>query len=484
MSDMKSGRSISYRDMLYRALIFVCSVAVITYFLPRDSKFNYQFDIDKPWKYGQLIATFDFPIYKSEEVVKREQDSLFSRFQPYYSLNEQVVKEVVAQLRSDYSQRLRAILPSADYLRHIERRLAEVYRAGILPTETLARLRADSIAAIRIIHDKTAVQRPLAQLYSVKEAYHYLLYADSLHYRPHVLKQCALNEYLYPNLTYDEQRTATARDELLGSYSWANGLVLSGQKIIDRGEIVTPQTYNILESLRRESIQRSETFGQKRLIWGGQLLYVSLFVLCFMLYLDIFRPHYFRRRRSLLLLFALIIAFSVVTSVMVSNHLLHVFILPYAMLPVILRVFLDSRTAFMAHVMTILICSICLRYPHEFILLQTLAGMVAIFSLRELSQRSQLIHTAALVIVVYALLPRGALQHQHPPAAPHVGDGSRHLPALHADGQPGGRGGQPHRGQQPAGAYRCPLPRHRQDGESRLLHRKPVGSQSAQEPQL
>lgn len=191
--------------MLYKALIFVCSVAVITYFLPRDSKFNYQFDIDKPWKYGQLMATFDFPIYKSDEVVKREQDSLFSRFQPYYSLDEQVAKDVLAHLRGDYPQRLRAILPSADYLRHIERKLSEVYRAGILPTETLSRLRTDSIAAIRIVHDKMAVQRPLAELYSVKEAYHYLLYADSARYNPYILKQCALNEYLYPNLIYDEQ---------------------------------------------------------------------------------------------------------------------------------------------------------------------------------------------------------------------------------------------------------------------------------------
>ena len=404
MSDMKPGKSILNRDLLYKALIFIVSVAFITYFLPRDSKFNYQFDIDKPWKYGQLMATFDFPIYKSEEVVKREQDSLLRRFQPYYSLDKQVEKDVLGRLRNDFPQRLRAILPSSDYLRHIERKLSEVYRAGILPTETLTKLRTDSIAAIRIVSDKMASQQPLSHLYSVKEAYHYLLYADTLHYSPYILKQCALNEYLYPNLIYDEQRTATARDEMLGSYSWANGLVLSGQKIIDRGEIVTPETYNILESLRRESIERSEGLGQKRLVLGGQLLFVSLYILCFMLYLDIFRPQYYRRRRSLLLLFAIIIAFSVITSLMVANHVLNVYILPYAMLPIILRVFLDSRTAFMATVVTVLLCSICLRYPHEFILLQTLAGMMAIFSLRELSQRSQLIHTAALVILTYVLL--------------------------------------------------------------------------------
>ena len=87
-----------------------------------------------------------------------------------------------------------------------------------------------------------------------------------------------------------------------------------------------------------------------------------------------------------------------------SHNILSVYILPYAMLPIILRVFLDSRTAFMAHTITILICSICLRYPHEFILLQVAAGLVAIYSLRELSQRSQLFRSAILVILTYAAM--------------------------------------------------------------------------------
>ena len=207
---------------------------------------------------------------------------------------------------------------------------------------------------------------------------------------------------LFPNLTYDEQRTETAKKEMLDNYSWANGIVLSGQKIIDRGEIVSQETYNILESLRKESIKRSESIGQKRLMLAGQVLFVSIFMLCFMLYLDLFRKDYYKRKGSLSLLFALIMFYCVVTAIMVANNIFNVYIIPYAMLPVIIRVFLDSRTAFIAQVTTILICSICLRYPHEFILLQLSAGLVAIFSLRELSQRSQLFRTAYLVILTYA----------------------------------------------------------------------------------
>ena len=402
MTYFKTKREFSLRDLLYRALIFIGTVGFIVYFMPRDGKFNYQFDIDKPWKYGQLMATFDFPIYKSDDVVNREQDSILASFQPYFQLDKQVEKSALNKLKSDYQSHLRGLLPSIDYIRHIEKELSKVYRSGIVTTEELAQLHQDSTAAIMVVNDKLANRQDIAQIYSVKDAYNYLLTADTLHYRPDILQRCSLNEYLFPNLTYDEQRTETAKKEMLDNYSWANGIVLSGQKIIDRGEIINQETYNVLESLRKESIKRSDSIGQKRLMLAGQILYVSLFIGCFMLYLDLFRKDYYKRRGSLALLFALIMFYSILTAVMVANNIFNIYIIPYAMLPVIVRVFLDSRTAFIAQVTTILLCSICLRYPHEFILLQLAAGLVAIFSLRELSQRSQLFRTALLVILTYA----------------------------------------------------------------------------------
>jgi len=404
MNKSKTQKGFSYRDLLYKALIFIGTVAIIVYFLPRDGKFNYQFDIDKPWKYGQLMATFNFPIYKDDAVVKHEQDSILASFQPYYQLDKSVEKTVLSKLKADYHSHLLDIVPSSDYMRYLEKRLSEIYEAGILSTEERSKLQKDSTAAIMVIDDKLANQRVTEQLFSVKDAYTYLLMADTAHYSPYILRQCSLNEYLYPNLTYDEQRTETAKKEALDNYAWANGIVQSGQKIIDRGEIVDQETYNILESLRKESIQRSESIGQKRLILTGQILFVSIFMLCFMLYLDLFRKDYYERKGSLSLLFTLIMFYCVVTALMVANNIYNVYIIPYAMLPIIIRVFLDSRTAFLTQVVTILICSICLRYPHEFILLQLAAGMVAIFSLRELSQRSQLFRTAILVTLTYAAL--------------------------------------------------------------------------------
>lgn len=402
MEHMKKKKRFSRRDLLYKALLFVSTVALIVYFLPRDGKFNYQFDINKPWKYGQLIATFDFPIYKDEAVVKREQDSLMAFFQPYYQLNKKTEKDAIAKLKENYHTNLKGILPSIDYLRYIERTLKEIYGAGIVSTEDIRQLHKDSTLAIMVIDDKLANSKPTENIFTVKKAYERLLTADSIHFNREILRQCALNDYITPNLTFDQQRTQASKEEMLNNYSWANGLVVSGQKIIDRGEIISLETYNILESLRKESIKRSESIGQSRLILGGQILFVGMLMLCFMLYLDLFRKDYFQRKGTLSLLFILIVFYSVVTAFMVTHNLFNVYIIPYAMLPIIIRVFLDSRTAFITHVITILICSISLRFPHEFILTQLAAGMVAIFSLRELSQRSQLFRTALLVILTYA----------------------------------------------------------------------------------
>ena len=404
MEHMKKKKRFSRRDLLYKSLLFIVTVTLIVYFLPRDGKFNYQFDINKPWKYGQLIATFDFPIYKDDAVVNREQDSLLASFQPYYLLDKQIEKDAISKLKENYHTHLKGILPSVDYLRYIERTLKEIYGAGIVSTENIQKLHKDSTSAIMIIDDKLANSKPTDNIYTVKKAYEYLLSADTTHFNREILRQCSLNEYITPNLTFDQQRTQTAKEEMLNNYSWANGLVVSGQKIIDRGEIISPETYNILESLRKESIKRSESIDQSRLILAGQILFVGMLMLCFMLYLDLFRKDYYERKGSLSLLFALIVLFPVIASVMVSQSLSSIYIVPFAMIPIIVRIFLDSRTAFMAHVTIILLCSITLRFPHEFILLQVVAGMVSIYSLRELSQRSQLLRTALVVFASYALL--------------------------------------------------------------------------------
>lgn len=404
MRSFKTSQRFSYKNLIYKSLIFIATVSVIVYFLPNEGKFNYQFDINKPWKYGLLQASFDFPIYKNDIQVQKEQDSILADYQPYFQIDKEAEKNVLSKLREDYNKTLRHSLPGTDYVRYIERTLKALYEDGIIAGNDLKRMEEDSIIAIRLVDKNVATSRFIDQLYTVKEAYEYLLNADTTHYKKKILQQCNLNDYITPNLVYDEEKSEAAQKDLLSNISWANGFVLNGQKIIDRGEIVDEQTYNILESLRKEWEKRSDSVQEKRLTLAGQILYVGIFLFCFMAYLELFRADYYERKGTLTLLFALIVFFPVLSSIMVEQNLSSIYVVPFAMIPIIVRVFLDSRTAFMAHVTIILLCSITLRFPHEFILLQVVAGMVAIYSLRELSQRSQLLRTALVVFISYALL--------------------------------------------------------------------------------
>lgn len=404
MKSFQTERQFSYKKFFYKCGIFLAAVAIIVYFLPREGQFNYQFDINKPWKYGLLQASFDFPIYKGEDEVQREQDSIMRSYHPYFQLSETMGERIISQFKEDYNRKLRQIIPDPTYPHYIEQKLKEIYRKGIMPVEQLACLHKDSILSIQIVYQNTSILQSISEIYSTKRAYEALVNSDTVHFSKTLLQRCNLNNYLTVNLIYDANKSETAKKDLLSGVSFAKGFVMNGQKIIDRGEIINQQTYNILKSLQREWDKRNETTTEKRLTLFGQILFVSILIGCFMIYLALFRRDYYDKKGSLSILFFLIIFFPVISSLMVSHPFMSVYIVPFTMLPMIVRIFLDSRTAFMAHILSILLCSICLRTPHEFILLQTIAGMASIYSLRELSQRSQLLRSALIVVVAYSVL--------------------------------------------------------------------------------
>ena len=405
MKTLNGKRPFSYKDLLYKTLIFIATVSIIVYFLPKEGKFNYdEFDINTPWKYGLLQASFDFPIYKNEQQVQKEQDSILATYQPYFHLDKEIGKSMQKKLREDYNKNLRQVLPVTNYIRYIERTLEEIYSQGILSAEDAALIAQDSIRKIQLIDKNLGTEKSTEKLYTIKKAYEHLMDVDTAYYDKRILQLCNLDNYLTPNIVYDKEKSESTKRDLLSKVSWSSGYVLNGQKIIDRGEIINEETYNILLSLRKEWEDRSKSTKETRMTALGQTLFVSLFVLFFMIYLELFRKKYYERKGTLTLLFALVVFFPVILSIMVAQNIGSVYVIPFAMIPIIVGVFLDSRTAFVAHIIIILLSSITLRYPYEFIVLQMGAGMAAIYSLRELSQRSQLLRTAVIVFACYALL--------------------------------------------------------------------------------
>ena len=401
MSIFNLKTDITWRDFLIRVGLIIVTVGLIVWSLPSDTNNTFKVEKGKPWNYADLRAPFDFPILKTEEAVKEERDSLLKQYEPYFNLNKTVEATQIRQFVKDYNQGIPGI--SNDYISIIANRLHDIYHKGVMSTTDYAIVNKDTTRMIRIVSGKTAVSERISKVYSTVSAYEQLFLDPELDSHREILQKCNLNDYIAPNLSYDKERSEASLSDLNNSIPLASGLCQRGQKIIDRGDIVDNNTYNILTSYQKELERRDKNDQQISVTIMGQILYVTILVICLMIYLTLFRNDYFEKIRSIAMLFTLVILFSVISSVMVSNNVLHVYIIPFAMVPIFIRVFMDSRTAFMTHVIIILICASALVRPLEFVAVETVAGLVAIFALRELSSRSQLFWTAVLVTLSASL---------------------------------------------------------------------------------
>lgn len=401
MSSFNIKNDLQWRDILTRIGLVLVTTAIIVWLMPRNSTTNFKIERGKPWVYTELSAPFDFPIYKSDDVVKAERDSMMRQYEPYFIMNSEIAGKHIRQFYKDYNKGIPGL--TDDYLSIVANRLRELYGKGIMNNTDFTRLHQDSSRMIRIINGKDAASAAISNLYSVASAYEQIFQDESLAKHKDILQKCNLNDYISSNLTYDKERSEASLNELRNSIALASGIVQRGQKIVDRGDIVDKKTYNILMSYKKETERREEGKKGLSLVIMGQVLYVMILISCFTIYLTLFRKDYFEKGRSTAMLYSLIVLFTVIASLMVEHNVLHVYIVPFAMVPIFIRVFMDSRTAFMAHFTMITICACILQHPLEFICVETVAGLTAIFSLRELSSRSQLFWTAVFVTFASAL---------------------------------------------------------------------------------
>ena len=347
--------------------------------------------------YGSGIAKFDFPIYKTDEAIKHEQDSLLKHFQPYYSLNPLIEKKQVERFLHDYEQGING-LPK-EYVGIVARQMQEIYQMGIINTNEYNNIFKDSTSMIRFVSGKNAKSLKVSSFYSTIAAYEHIFANEKLAAQRAILSRCNLNNYIEANIVYDKEKSDAEKNDLLSSIPLASGMVMSGQKIIDRGEIVNDYTCRVLNSFDKEMKRRSSTQDEIMTTFIGQILFVLILVMMFTSYLTLFRKDYFEKPRSITMLYTMITLFPILVSMMMKHNFFSVYIIPFAMAAIFVRVFMDSRTAFITHVTMILICAAAVKYQYEFIIVQLASGLVAIYSLRELSKRSQIFITAILVTI-------------------------------------------------------------------------------------
>lgn len=381
-------------------------VLLLVYFLPRETKFGYEYEQGRPWRYNSLIATFDFPVYKTPDEVKAERDSALSQFQPFYTEDVQIAQRQITAFETAWRAGRFGDVP-AHCLNHVDKMLRGVYEAGMVPSADLSQMAKERTPGVRVVEGTEAVTRPITELYSTRSAYEYIVYADTINFPRELLARCNINEYLSPNLSIDSAKTSAVLEDLLAAVSPASGMVQSGQRIIDRGEIISAEQYKILQSFERETVRRNDPSKGMWQVVTGQVIFVLCVIVAFVFYLRLFRREYLRSPHSILLLSSLIAIFPLITYAMVDQKFLNVYMVPYAMVPIFVRIFMDSRTAFMTMVCSVILSSLALHSNYEFVVVQFMSGMTAIYALRDLTERSQLLRVALAVFVTSSAIMLG-----------------------------------------------------------------------------
>ncbi len=389
----------SNRNLLI--ILSVISVILTIYSMPASHKEKYSYTVGKPWTYNVLIAPFSFSIEKGDDMWEDEADSVRASFAPYFSRTAGVGENALAQFDRYYADSLSKVVWDNSY-QALRSRLEKVYRDGIISTDDEEILAGKEL--FRTYEGNTSSFVQTSSVRSVRDAYRYVTDADVYVNERYILLEHNLENFIQPNLQYDPSRSESDLAAQLNGISHFRGMVVADQKIIDQGEIVDEEKSLIIKSYLDIVNERTSSKRFQLLTWSGRALFVVICFLVLFVYLSLYRIDDIESRSILYFLLGSITLFTVCVGFYSQYSNWSIFLFPCSMLAIMLRIFLDSRTAFTGYLVFVLTTSLTISMPYEYVLLQLIAGLTGIYSLKELSQRSQILLTCLLIFVSYSLV--------------------------------------------------------------------------------
>lgn len=393
------------RLSIIRTALLIGAAAIIVALLPRADRTSFTYELNQPWKYPLLTAPFDMPILRDSMTVRMLRDSIDRHFTPFVRTDVSITRDNLAMFRMS----LHGHVPPA-----VEKKLfdalAEVYSGGIMTARLSDQLERLGLNEVRTTQNdnnpNSAASIPRSSMFTPAAAYSRV---DSVfraidpaptdaHQRA---VAAALKTAVNPNIVIDTAADAKFRNQEYLNVSAAQGIIKQGQRIVDRGEIITPQIYSNLRTYEDLQMQASADTRTRGYFSLGQALYVLALLAGMYVWLFTYRPRFFRSARNMIFIMTFVTLFTILTVLLFENVAYGIYIVPFAAVPVMLLVFFDSRTAICGLVTTVLLCTLVATYQFQFIFMELAAGLSATFSIHQLSRRSQLLRTAFVVFVVY-----------------------------------------------------------------------------------
>jgi len=388
--------------LFYLLMVFVAEIGLIFFIFPGESRFKYEFQKGSPWRHETLIAPFNFAILKTDAEIKSENDSLLATYTPYFTLDTLVEASKV----KDFSASLSKLTDANPAFRSIKsistfpQILQNIYDSGILPQSISTYNELNGKSEIRQIRGNKAIKIPIKKIHSIKSAY--LELNDTIRkltgkYHQELIQKINLSDFVAENLNFDEQLNRDEKKQLLDGLSSTKGMVQAGERIIFQGDLVSSEKHIILESLKKTYETKRGDNIEYFLVIAGRIVVISALIALMFLYLIFYRRELFDHKRKLTFIFMMIVIIVFMAALATKIDAISIYMVPVAILPILIRIFFDSRTAIFALMVTTMLIGYFAPNSYEFIILQIFAGIVAVFSLNKLHKRSHIVFSALWV---------------------------------------------------------------------------------------
>lgn len=399
------------KKLWQRIFLAFAFLVVIVYFYPHHHSSHYKYEQGRPWNYAKLIAPFDVPVHPDSASVSQSLDSLQSSFVPIFmrvTVNvDSIVNVAIKRMNSLQAPNTLPQITAASDTRQkfygsLRSYLTQSYQKGVISDTLPSFLEGYSANKMRMLDGKVLHEVSTKQFVRVTAMVQRIDSMAASNNCSRLLQNSGLQAMLTPSIVFDEDenRRILANEKALITID--RGVIQRGQTIIDKGAIVTPQDYTNLRTYEQMlQTQLNESQRNDFLMLCGQILYVALILAAFLGYLYFYEPKIWNNYKAVLFLLTLNSIFFLLAAIIEAYLPGGIYLLPMAIVPILVFVFFDARVALWTSIIGMLLCGAITAFPLEFVLLQFVAAAAAVFSLRDLTQRSQLLRTSLFVGLAY-----------------------------------------------------------------------------------
>lgn len=390
--------------LVYKVLLFIVTTFLIVYLFPKSGKFKYDFEKGKPWQSETLYAPFDFAIQKTSEELALEKEEIEKTATKYFSIDTTIKSNVLKAYNENFNNSFPDyIYTSKDEIKKFGLTLLQkLYEYGITNEDELN----ENKSVVVILKDRVEVSKTdFSNIYKqsqVKPKIDEELKKQNLEQYAKPLSILFFN-IVEPNLEFNKTLSDRALEERLNSISYNRGSIEKETLIISKGEVVEGNKFLILKSLESEYESQVWNESNYNLIIFAYTLLVALALLMLLLFLRKYRLDVFNNNTKVTFIFFNVFLMVLLTTLIVNYNSKYIYIVPIAILPLVLKAFFDARLGLFSHVITVLLLGFIVPNSYEYMFLQIIAGIVTILTVSELYKRANLFISVGQITLIYII---------------------------------------------------------------------------------